>query len=198
MLSVSEERRLGERIAKGDIEARNALVEANMAMVVSIAKKYQKRCPHLDLMDLVQEGTIGLLRSANKFNPRLGKFSTIAFRTIHYYIQDALRKKCFKLNAQNETTVFGAKGFANFPGQYRDKQGLALLDEKRIFLRSMLKNLDARKQEMVLMHFGLTDGEEYSFEEIGKKFRISKQGAEQIITNAMRKMRSLCATTSEL
>lgn len=198
MLSVSEERRLGEKIIKGDIQARNLLAEANMALVVHIAKKYRDKCPYLDLVDLVQEGAIGLLQSASKFNPELGKFSTIAFKSINYYIRNALLKKRFKMRTQNETAVFGSRGFLNFSGQYRDKPGVALLDENRLLLRSLLNSLSCREREMVLMHFGLRDGEDCKFEEIGKKFGVSKQRAEQIVSNAIEKMRLVCATTQEL
>ena len=65
LLSAQQERDLAKRIVEGDSEARNLLARANLRLVVSIAKKYVGRSPDLTLLDLIQEGNIGLWTKAD-------------------------------------------------------------------------------------------------------------------------------------
>ncbi|OGI61421.1 RNA polymerase sigma factor RpoD [Candidatus Nomurabacteria bacterium RIFCSPHIGHO2_01_FULL_39_9] len=79
LLSAKEERDFAKRIAAGDSEARNLLARANLRLVVSIAKKYANRSPDLTLLDLIQEGNLGLFKAVEKFDWTKGyKFSTYA------------------------------------------------------------------------------------------------------------------------
>ncbi len=90
-LTAKEERELAKRIEKGDKEAKNELIQANLRLVVSIAKRYDRRSPKLTLLDLIQEGNLGLFRGAEKFDWRRGyKFSTYATWWIRQAITRAL------------------------------------------------------------------------------------------------------------
>ena len=92
LLSVEEERELIDRIGHGDMSARDRLVESNLRLVVSIAKKYQNN--GLTLMDLIQEANIGLLIAVEKFEPERGyRFSTYASWWIKQTISRALDNK---------------------------------------------------------------------------------------------------------
>jgi len=91
LISGGMEKELAKRIEKGDTEAINLLARANLRLVVSIAKKYANRSPDLTLLDLIQEGNLGLFKAVSKFDWTKGyKFSTYATWWIRQAITRAL------------------------------------------------------------------------------------------------------------
>jgi RNA polymerase primary sigma factor len=87
LLSREQEVSLGRRIASGDEQARQQLIRANLRLVVSVAKKFQHK--GLSLLDLIEEGNIGLMHAVERFNPESGfKFSTYAT----WWIKQAVRR----------------------------------------------------------------------------------------------------------
>ena len=89
LLSAKDEVRLAKLIEKGDVDAKNALIEANLRLVVSVAKRYMGR--GLNLLDLIQEGNLGLIRAVEKFDYRKGfKFSTYATWWIRQAVSRAI------------------------------------------------------------------------------------------------------------
>jgi RNA polymerase primary sigma factor len=91
LLTAAQEKELAKRVEAGDEEARQQLIRSNLRLVVSIAKKYVNRSPNLTLLDLTQEGNIGLARAVEKFDYSRGfKFSTYATWWIRQAITRAL------------------------------------------------------------------------------------------------------------
>src|SRR5690348_6230075 len=94
LLTAAEELQLARRIERGDLAAKDRLVESNLRLVVHVAKRYQRDEHGLTLADLVQEGTVGLVRAAEKFDHRKGyRFSTYATIWIRQSIGRAIGDK---------------------------------------------------------------------------------------------------------
>jgi RNA polymerase primary sigma factor len=93
LLNASEEKRLARRVERGDLDAKEELINANLRLVVSIARRYQG-AGDLDFEELVQEGVFGLIRAVEKFDWRRGfRFSTYATLWIRQSIQRGLNSR---------------------------------------------------------------------------------------------------------
>ncbi|HEY1067374.1 MAG TPA: sigma-70 family RNA polymerase sigma factor, partial [Pirellulales bacterium] len=87
LLTANDEKELAGRIAKGDMEARDRMVRANLRLVVNIARGYSGK--GLALQDLIEEGNLGLLRAVEGFDPAIGtRFSTYA----SYWIKQSIKR----------------------------------------------------------------------------------------------------------
>lgn len=91
LLTQEQEQELGKRLAQGDIKAREELINSNLRLVVSVAKKYNGKSARMSFLDLIQEGNLGLMTAVDKWDYSLGyKFSTYATWWIRQSISKAL------------------------------------------------------------------------------------------------------------
>ena len=113
LLSPAEEIKLAKRIARGDPEARTRMILSNLRLVVSIAKKYAHR--ELPLMDLIEEGNIGLLRAVEGFKPSEGcRFSTYAT----WWIKQAIRRALINTGKTIRIPAYMVELIARLKGVY--------------------------------------------------------------------------------
>ena len=246
-LSLDEELALARRCADGDEEAIRQMVVANMRLVVSIAREYAGR--GVPLLDLVQEGTIGLLAAARKFDYTLDfRFSTYATKWIRQGVGKCLRdhgqlirvpghtaerirrvnqaRKELLQELGEEPTAAQLARRCEIPADKiikylslqpetcsldapagEDDSVIVLLEdvlspqpyeqlvreELNQTINTLLSMLSNRQQQVLRLHFGITDGMCHSLEEIGNRLGISKERARQIERQAMDKLKELGA-----
>jgi len=167
-LSVGEFKKLVSRIQKGERESRIAkkeMVEANLRLVISIAKKYTNR--GLQFLDLIQEGNIGLMKAVDKFEYRRGyKFSTYAT----WWIRQAITRSI----ADQARTI---------------RIPVHMIETINKIVRTILASLTPREERVLRMRFGIGMNTDHTLEEVGLQFSVTRERIRQIEAKALRKLK---------
>ncbi len=193
-LSADEELNCLKQMKNGDQEARNTLIEHNLRLVAHIVKKFENT--REDSEDLISIGTIGLIKAIQTFDyTKNTRLATYAARCIENEILMHLRSTK-KLQGEmlihepigsdkegNEITLIDILG--TDPDMVMDKVQLTLEEEK---LYELLRELDYRERTVIIMRYGLKDGEQYTQREIAKKLGISRSYVSRIEKKAVQKL----------
>ena len=208
-MTEEQEIEMAQRIHSGDKSAEKAMINANLAFVVSVAKKYQGM--GLDLLDLISEGNIGLCKAVKAFDETMGnKFISFAVAYIRTEIRNAISEKGrlvhLPLSEIKKNTHCSSISFNTPIGNGEEDSEKTLLDtfasdmfhadtydhkqavEHKVM--SLLANLSEREKEIVCRLFGI-GCEEQSEYTLSKKFNICEERIRQIKWEAIEKMRQL-------
>lgn len=179
-LTPDEEEEVISRFQKGDVDAKNQLIERNLRLVVYIAKKFDNT--GIDIEDLISVGTIGLIKAVNSFkSDKKIKLATYASRCIENEILMYLRKvvrRRFEISLDEPLNV-DSDGNELLLGDvlgtdsdmiYNDIEG----GIERDLLKKAITKLSKREQEIVSMRFGLDGAEEITQKEVADLMGISQ------------------------
>ena len=213
LLSRDEEVALAQKALMGDIEARNTLVIANLRFVVTIAKRYH--IPSMDIEDLVNEGSIGLMKAIEKFDSSSGnKLITYASWWIQQFIGRAICEKGRAIRLpQNKAKELGDRYTVlslDTPVESQDSGSSKTIGDNvadmwsqspeaeaicNVIKEAVVKALDSlsvRDAEILRMRYGFNSREPMTLDEIGDRCNLSKEGVRQIEEKALRKLKRMC------
>lgn len=205
LLTVEEEKTLATKAFSGDKRAQKELVEHNLRFVVKIANQYQK---YMDIEDLINEGNMGLMHAAEKFDPSLGnRFSTYAVWWIKASIQKAIREtsKGIRFPSNKYDEMMKSKwNFASLDKKIDSDEDeettlASFIKDERIKspedeyweqestsqLIQMVSMLDENEQTVIKKRYGLDGTEPMSLSEVGTLMGYSKERIRQLEKRAL-------------
>jgi RNA polymerase sigma factor (sigma-70 family) len=183
-LTSADEHRLAQRIARGDQEARQHFINANLRLAVSIAKKYSGR--GVDVLDLVQEANIGLIKAVDHFNPDKGcRFSTYAVWWMEERVILALSNQTDHLSLESkEATMIEIADEGPAPEE------AVYLQQLNAHLYATFSCLTERERHVLVLRYGLDgNGQERKQADVAGLLKISVTRVGQLERNALRRMR---------
>lgn len=202
-LRKEEERILGRKIKRGDLNARNKLISSNLKFVVGIAKKYKGS--GVSFSDLICEGNIGLAKAADKFDYRKDvKFISYAVWWIRQSIQELIKRKQEsnknevsdeinstivenRIEDDEDEVIYKSDVILSDEEEETNKE---ITDNQRKIILKLMENLTKKEQFIINKYFGIDGKEPLTLEEIGEHLNLTKERVRQIKSKILRKMRS--------
>ena len=200
-LSQKEETYLANRARQGDSEAREQLIHAHLRMVVNIARQYLR--PGVELLDLIQEGNIGLIRAVDMFDPAQGtRLGTLARFWVEKYILRFLRNEQEELvsldmevvdsgetlllseTIEDRGTIMGDQGIKNI-------ETIIERQELQKHMNVLLKNLSSNDLEVLQLFYGLNGYPQMNRRKISALIGISPDQISRIKTRALNRLKRL-------
>lgn len=197
-LTIEQELTLGEQARAGNQQARKRLIEAYLILPVNIA--HQNLRPGVDLMDLIQEGNIGLIKAVDMFDPAQGtRLGTLARFWVEKYILRFLRNELEELVSLDMEVVDSGETLLlretiEDRGSIMGDQGIKNIDtlieqeELKQQVHEMLSALPEREQEVLRLLYGLDGYPEMSREEISKQMGVCPQYISRIRIAALKRL----------
>ena len=197
-LNPQEETSLAQRARQGDTEARDQLIQTHLRMVVHIARQYLR--PGVEMLDLIQEGNIGLIKAVDMFDPTQGhRLTTLAFYWINKHIQRFLNHEPEELVSLDMEIYDGSETLLlsdtiEDKGTILGGQTIPHIDavmeheEMQSKVREMLSRLPEREQEVLRLLYGMDLRRSYTVSEVAKMLRISKVRVCQLRDRALKRM----------
>lgn len=203
-LTRTKEKRLIKLCKKGNLKAKNEILEANLRFVFDIAKRYTGR--GVPISDLISDGNMGLLRAIDKFDEaRDLKFISYAVWWIRQAMLEDIKKTRLlnhieiEPNMSNDTVLekklsddedehvsYYEVGFSN----ENDEKSKETVETQKSVVSDLLENLTDRERDIIELSYGLNNKKELTLTEIAKKYNMSIERIRQINVKSMRKLRS--------
>jgi RNA polymerase sigma factor (sigma-70 family) len=196
-LSAEEEQELLKQVKLGDEQARKTLIESNLRLVTKIARQYRR--PKIELLDLIQEGNIGLIEAVDKFDAEMGyRFSTYAVWSIRKAIQEFLGEEntiesLDSIIEDDGEEVFlsdmikDAETILGGPScEIIDAQLEQIEEQQRIFER--LDTIPEREREVLMMLYGFK-GKPMSLQDIADLLGMSHERVRCIKNTALERLK---------
>ena len=179
LLSAEEEVELSKKIHEGDRKALDRLVRANLRFVVTVAKQYQDQ--GLPMPDLINEGNVGLIKAAEKFDEKRG------FKFISYAVW-WIRERILHAIAEEQRHLA-----RRLLGELPSSNSLIVPERTSVSAETnqALSLLSEREKIIIERSFGLNNQPEMTLEEIGKSLELSRERVHQIREKAIRKLRAM-------
>lgn len=197
-LTPEQELTLFNQMHLGHQSARDQLICAHLLLVVNIARRYTH--PGMDIMDLIQEGNIGLMHAVDIFDPTQGtRFTTYAVYKIHKQIQRFLNKSddrmiSLDINVDNGdenlrlSDTIEDKDNTMMEQQFEDIQTRMEQEEVKEQLQEKLKTLSSHELQVLRLLYGLDGYPEMSYEEVAQHMGIRADSVRRIKMRAKRKI----------
>jgi len=202
-LTKAKERRLLKKCKKGNLKAKNEILEANLRFVFDIAKHYTGR--GVPISELISDGNMGLLRAIDKFDESKDvKFISYAVWWIRQAMLESIKKRNainfveIEPNTDNDSSMDKKLieddeddvSFNNDFSNENDEKSMEVSENQRNIITSLIGTLSDRERDIVENYYGINDKKELTLTDIGKKYNLSSERVRQIKLNAIRKLRS--------